>query len=356
VNPAGSTLLYSSYIWGEVGENGDTMNGIAVDSSKNVYLAGTTQGNYEPITPGALQTMNYDQNKSGDPQIPPYTPTGLVAKLALVSPGPTYPASMSLIEEGTQNQYYYPDLAFGTPLTFSASVTGSGPNNAPPTGSVWFYVNGKSPVIVPLDGNGNAAYTPPSLPYGQNTVQAIYTGDTNFAQNNASALQDIIPSLTVSPVYGGIFRGSVTLTMSTTPGASIYYTLDGTPPGLGSTKYTQPITLTAPATLVWAVAAPNGQGPSWITESSYWYYVEQLTPTPVLSLASGSYPAGQLLTIADSIPTATIRYTTDGSTPTTHSNWYHGPIVLTGSETVQAIAISTGLPESNVTSATYTIP
>jgi len=162
--------------------------------------------------------------------------------------------------------------------------------------------------------------------------------------------------LTVSPVYGGIFRGSVTLTMSTTPGASIYYTLDGTPPGLGSTKYTQPITLTAPATLVWAVAAPNGQGPSWITESSYWYYVEQLTPTPVLSLASGSYPAGQLLTIADSIPTATIRYTTDGSTPTTHSNWYHGPIVLTGSETVQAIAISTGLPESNVTSATYTIP
>jgi len=356
VNPAGSTLLYSTNIWGAVGDvwTGDVMDAIAVDSSKNVYLAGTTEGSSEPITPGAFQTMNHDGDKSGDPQIPPFTPTGLVAKLALASPGPTYPTSMSL-SDGVQCQYQCTsDRVFGTVLTFTASVTGSGPDNALPTGSVWFYINNKLAVIVPLDGNGNAVYTPPPLSYGENIVQGIYSGDANFGPNNAGLQQDIVPSVSFSPGGNASFLGSVTVTMAATPGASIRYTLDGTQPGLGSTLYTEPFTLTAPATLVRAVPVVNGNVNNG-TQNGAWYWVQAQTPTPVLSLASGSYPAGQLLSISDAIPNATIRYTTDGSTPTNHSNWYHGPIVLNGSETVQAIAISTGLPHSNVASATYTI-
>lgn len=64
------------------------------------------------------------------------------------------------------------------------------------------------------------------------------------------------------------------------------------------------------------------------------------TPTPVISPASCSYPVGQAITIPDSDPHATIHYTTDGSIPTLKSNWYREPLLLTGSETMNAIAIS----------------
>ena len=52
---------------------------------------------------------------------------------------------------------------------------------------------------------------------------------------------------------------------------------------------------------------------------------------------------------------ATIRYTTDGSTPTAKSTFYEGPITLQNSETVHAIAISTDDASSDVASAAYTV-
>ena len=49
-------------------------------------------------------------------------------------------------------------------------------------------------------------------------------------------------------------------------------------------------------------------------------------PTPVMSLAPGFYPGAQTVTITCSNPTASIRYTTNGSNPTTTSTLYTGPI------------------------------
>ena len=65
-------------------------------------------------------------------------------------------------------------------------------------------------------------------------------------------------------------------------------------------------------------------------------------------------PPGQLVTLTDADPTATLRYTTDGSTPTTHSNFYSHPFALTGSETINAIAIATGDATSAVLTSAYT--
>ena len=59
LNPAGSALVYSSYLGGSSTDYG---YGIAVDSSGNVYVTGQTWGNF-PTTPMALQTIhggNYD--------------------------------------------------------------------------------------------------------------------------------------------------------------------------------------------------------------------------------------------------------------------------------------------------------
>jgi NADH:ubiquinone oxidoreductase subunit F (NADH-binding) len=86
------------------------------------------------------------------------------------------------------------------------------------------------------------------------------------------------------------------------------------------------------------------------------YSVLPQTPPPTFSPGAGTYAPGQTVTLADSISTATIRYTTDGSTPTTKSPVYSKPIPLSGTETIQAIAIAIAQGEaaSNPVSATYT--
>jgi uncharacterized repeat protein (TIGR01451 family) len=52
MNPTGSALVYSTYLGGESEDFG---NGIALDSSKNAYVAGQTRSNQFPVTPGALR-------------------------------------------------------------------------------------------------------------------------------------------------------------------------------------------------------------------------------------------------------------------------------------------------------------
>jgi hypothetical protein len=54
-------------------------------------------------------------------------------------------------------------------------------------------------------------------------------------------------------------------------------------------------------------------------------------------------------------PDAVIYYTTDGSKPSAASTQYSGPIQVTQSETIQAIAISRIYGSSNVASAAYAI-
>jgi sugar lactone lactonase YvrE len=77
-------------------------------------------------------------------------------------------------------------------------------------------------------------------------------------------------------------------------------------------------------------------------------------PTPVISLPSGTYGGPQTVTISDAA-SATIYYTTDGTTPTTASRVY-APIAVTRSETVKAIAVASGFTQSAVASATYSLP
>jgi hypothetical protein len=77
--------------------------------------------------------------------------------------------------------------------------------------------------------------------------------------------------------------------------------------------------------------------------------------TPVLSLPSGVYPAAQTVSITDTgSPSAAIYYTTNGATPTAASTLYTGPISVTSTERVTAIAIMDGL-SSTIATAAYAI-
>jgi hypothetical protein len=67
INPAGSALIYSTFIGGAVGADvfnniSSQANGIAVDGSGNAYITGFTSSQGFPATPGAFQPFNRGGN------------------------------------------------------------------------------------------------------------------------------------------------------------------------------------------------------------------------------------------------------------------------------------------------------
>jgi uncharacterized protein (DUF1800 family) len=77
---------------------------------------------------------------------------------------------------------------------------------------------------------------------------------------------------------------------------------------------------------------------------------------PVMAPPPGSYSGSQSITLATSTPGAQIRYTTDGTTPTsTTGALYSGPVAVSSTTTIKAIAYAAGLSDSSVVSGLYTI-
>ena len=76
---------------------------------------------------------------------------------------------------------------------------------------------------------------------------------------------------------------------------------------------------------------------------------------PIFSVPAGTYTAAQTVTITDGTSGASVYYTTDGSTPTSASTLYTGPVTVSKNETLQAVATASGLTASSVTSAAYVI-
>jgi chitobiase/beta-hexosaminidase-like protein/VCBS repeat protein/List-Bact-rpt repeat protein/FG-GAP repeat protein len=77
--------------------------------------------------------------------------------------------------------------------------------------------------------------------------------------------------------------------------------------------------------------------------------------TPTFSLAAGTYNTPQSVSISDTTSGARIYYTTDGSAPTTSSTVYSGPVSVTRTTTLRAMAAASGMADSAVASATYTL-
>jgi hypothetical protein len=77
---------------------------------------------------------------------------------------------------------------------------------------------------------------------------------------------------------------------------------------------------------------------------------------PTFNPGAGTYTTAQSVTISTSTPGASIRYTLDGSTPSeTAGTLYAGPITISTTSTLKAIAYASGFTDSPVTTALYTI-
>src|SRR5205807_3706611 len=121
-----------------------------------------------------------------------------------------------------------------------------------------------------------------------------------------------------------------------TPGATIYYTTDGSTPTTSSAVYTSALTFTQTTTLQ-AMAAASGMTNSAVASATYTIQQQQVA-TPTFSPGGGTYTGSVTVSISEATSGATIHYTTDGSTPTTSSAVYTGALTFTQTTTLQAMA------------------
>jgi hypothetical protein len=152
---------------------------------------------------------------------------------------------------------------------------------------------------------------------------------------------------------GGAYSASLPVTLSsTTAGAAIYFTIDGSTPSTSSTLYAGPITV-ANTTTINAIATASGYIQS--TSSTATYTISSQTAPPTVSPAAGTYTSAQSVTLSDTTTGATIYYTTNGVAPTHSSTKYTAPIAVSSTTTIMAIASSAGLNDSPPITAVYTI-
>ncbi|MHB9130243.1 MAG: chitobiase/beta-hexosaminidase C-terminal domain-containing protein [Armatimonadota bacterium] len=81
----------------------------------------------------------------------------------------------------------------------------------------------------------------------------------------------------------------------------------------------------------------------------------QTCATPTFSLGTGTYTTAQTVTISCTTPEAAIRFTTDGTDPTSSSALYSTALNIATTTTLKARAFKSGYTDSAVASATYTI-
>jgi hypothetical protein len=84
-------------------------------------------------------------------------------------------------------------------------------------------------------------------------------------------------------------------------------------------------------------------------------YVRPTAAKPKFSVKQGKYSTPKTVKITDSTRGAVIYYTTDGWTPTKASTRYEGPVEISATTTLQAIALAPHYSRSPVVMAQYTL-
>lgn len=185
------------------------------------------------------------------------------------------------------------------------------------------------------------------------TIYVGFSGNSfYYAQYNATEPRASAPTFLPA---GGAFQAAQKVTIaSSTPNAIVYYTLDGTTPTTNSSLYGGAVTVSAGSETINALATAPGYAPSTVNSTSYSVTLPQAA-IPVFAPPGGTFASAQTVTITDATPGAVIYYTMDGSTPTTNSAVYSGPLTVSASETIQAIAAAPNYANSTVASAAFTI-
>ncbi len=146
-----------------------------------------------------------------------------------------------------------------------------------------------------------------------------------------------------------IFVGALEVTLSSSVGAEIYYTLDGSEPDGEASLYSDPIVIRE-TTTIRAIALGSNYRDSEISTKEY--QLAEGAP-PIVSQESQSFYPSLTVEMSHELESATIYYTLDGSEPSELSSIYDKPLVIDSTQTLNAFARIEGYADSQIVTKEY---
>ncbi len=191
LNPAGSVLVYSTYLGGSGWAYG---YGIAVNSAGKAYITGSAYTGFPTMNP-----VQATYGGNGD---------AFVTELQMLA------ASITTLTSSLNPSTY------GQAVTFMAVLTSG--LSAPPDGESVTFKKGTTILGTGTLTGGSATFATSTLKVGTNSITAVYGGDSNFAASTSKAVSQVVGKATttttlVSSLNPSSFGQSVTFTASVTP-------------------------------------------------------------------------------------------------------------------------------------------
>ncbi len=330
--------------------NAFTVSGVTIPLALGAGSTGSlTGGSAATGATGAALYSSLQINAAG------YGDT-LVAMLPLTASGVT----PSVAARATSNAFdvIQPGTRVAQPLlnppggTYTSSQTVS-ITDATPGVIIYYTTDGTTPSRI------SAVYSSanPITVSSTKTIKAIAVEADYDPSPEAAAHYTIAAATPVFSLPYGYYLKTQQVTISdATPGATIYYTTDGTTPTMSSPAYMSGyiITINKLETLKAIAVAPN-LSPSAV--ASIEYDVAPPVAEPVFSHPTGTYSGPLTVTITDAMAGAVIYYTTDGTTPNRSSAIHSStnPITVSSTEILKALAVAAGYSTSAEAAARYTI-
>ena len=308
LNSSLSSLVFSTLINdGAVGQV--NVDGLALDTTGNIYLAGSIIPGTSVATSGAFQAANAGGNSDG-----------WVAKISVTTATTTTLTASSATP------------TTGTAVNLTAKVAEPGGTSVP-TGTVTFKDGTTTLGTMTLNGTGVAVYTTSTLAVGAHPITAVYGGDsTNAASTSAAVTVTVaappVPTVTIAVAPTSIVLGkSATLTWSSTSATACAASSGWT--GTEAASGTQSVTPTAAGSVSYVLTCTGSGGSAHATAA-----LTVTTPAPTVTISV----APTTLTVGGS---AKLTWSSTNATSCTASGAWSGSQATSGSLTVSPTTAAT---------------
>jgi hypothetical protein len=299
-NSSLTTLVFST-LFSTGGQSQTDVDGLAVDTAGNMYIAGSVGS-----PPTSAATSGAFQSAYGGG-----TSDAFVAKIVVHTPTTT---TLSAAPSSATS---------GTAVKLTATVAEVGGTSVP-TGTVTFKDGATALGSMTLNGTGIAVYTTSTLGVGAHSITAAYGGDAANGSSTSTAASVTVTAAAAPTVTIGVAPASITLgqkaTLTWSTANATSCTASGAWSGGEATSGTMSVTPAATGTLGYVLTCTGAGGSGHATAS---LTVAAALPTVTLSVLPTSITVGQ---------SATLTWSSTNATACTASNAWTGSEAVSGTK------------------------